>query len=180
MNLKIWSRTILSVQKYLERICSSIDACIDKKINASCFVTTKNMSENSSEVIADWIINMSERKVNLINLNVICITALKNIDKTYAKILALKYFDAMPCKEIIELLNLTERTFFRKLLAAHQEFENYLSRNGYNANFFAKMLENEGWITEIYYENQKALEETGKERVVEFTPYFLEKIASRI
>ena len=92
MTLKIWARTLLTVQKYLERICNSIDACIEKKAMASSFVNSKNMYNNDCASVADWIINMSERKKQLINLNVICISALKGIERNFAKILALKYF----------------------------------------------------------------------------------------
>ena len=176
MNLKTWARTILTVQKYLDRICSSIDACIEKRVGVSSYVTSKNVAANSAECLADWIINMSERKVNLINLNVVCINALKNIDRGYAKILALKYFDNLPSKDIIEILNLSERTYFRKLNNAHVEFEDCLRRSGFDETFFSTLLKNEGWITEIYYETERMLSEQKKDSVITFNNVFLERI----
>lgn len=176
MNLKIWGRTILTVQKYLERVCSSIDACIEKKINASCYVTSKNFAENSAEFLANWIISMTNKKVNLINLNVICMDALRGIDRNLAKILALKHFEGMQARDIIEIMGLSERTYFRRLNSAYIEFEKYLMAHGYTPTFFEKMLEKEGWITEIYYENEKSLKENKKNDLFELSNLFIERV----
>ena len=178
MNLKTWSKTILTVQKYLERVCNSIDGCIEKRVNASAFVTSKTLAENSSEAIANWIIEMSQRKVNLINLNVICMNALKGIDKTLAKILALKHFDNMPFNEIYQLLNISERTYFRKLNSAYQNFERWLIENGYSSEYFQSLLEKEGWIFEIYYENERQLLNTNKEIIFNLNNLNFDKICS--
>lgn len=176
MNLKTWTRTVLTVQKYLERVCDSIDACIEKKINASCYVTSKNFAENSAEFLSNWIINMTNKKVNLINLNVICMDALRGIDRNLAKILALKHFEGMQAKDIIDIMGLSERTYFRRLNNAYVEFEKYLATHGFSSSFFEKMLEKEGWITEIYYENERALKENSKNDFFELSNLFIEKV----
>ncbi len=176
MNLNVWVRTILTVQKYLERVCFSIDACIEKKINASCYVTSKNFAENSAEFLSNWIIGMTNKKVNLINLNVICMDALRGIDRNLAKILALKHFEGMQARDIIDIMGLSERTYFRRLNNAYIEFEKFLAKHGYTPAFFEKMLEKEGWITEIYYENEKAIKENRKNEFLELSNLFIERV----
>ncbi len=177
MTLKIWARTLLTVQKYLERICNSIDACIEKKAMASSFVNSKNMYNNDCASVADWIINMSERKKQLINLNVICISALKGIERNFAKILALKYFDRMSSADIAAIMDLSERTYFRKLNSAHDSFESWLAVHGYDAEYFENNFKNEGWIMEVYFDTEKLYNcNITKNNVLNLSPLYLEKI----
>lgn len=176
MTLKIWARTLLTVQKYLERICNSIDACIEKKALASSFVNSKNIYKNNCASVADWIIDMTERKKQLINLNVICLDALKGIDSTFAKILALKYFDRMSSLDIANVMQLSERTYFRKLNNAHDSFESWLAVHGFDAKYFEENFSNEGWITEVYYETEKLYNcNITKNNVLSLSPLYLEK-----
>lgn len=177
MTLKIWARTLLTVQKYLERICKSIDACIEKKALASSFVNSKNIYKNNCASVADWIIDMTERKKQLINLNVICLDALKGIDRTFAKILALKYFDRMSSLDIANVMQLSERTYFRKLNNAHDSFESWLAVHGFDSKYFEKNFSGEGWITEVYYETKKLYNcNITKNNVLSLSPLYLEKL----
>ncbi len=177
MTLKIWARTLLTIQKYLERICKSIDACIEKRALASYYVNSKNFYKNDCASVADWIIEMSERKKQLINLNIICLNALRGIDKSFAKILALKYFNRMSSVDIAKIMELSERTYFRKLNNAHESFESWLIVNGYDAKYFEENLKNEGWITEVYYETEKLYNcKITKNNVLNLSPLYLDKI----
>ena len=45
MELKIWARTMLSVQRHLGRVARKIDEIIMKKATASVYVTSKNLME---------------------------------------------------------------------------------------------------------------------------------------
>ena len=72
MELKIWGKTMLSVQRHLGRVAKAIDEIIMKRALSSVFVTTKNLMEQSSETVSNYIINISESKVNLINLSFFC------------------------------------------------------------------------------------------------------------
>lgn len=155
MELKVWGKTIMSVQKYLERVTKAIDSLISKKAFASCYVSLKNLTEQSADSVANNIINLSERKVNLINLNTICLNALKEIDKISAKILILKYIDGLTSADIASLLEISDRTYFRKLNIAYNDFENWLKINNFTDAYFEKRYKNEGWIMEAFYKNKE-------------------------
>ena len=83
---KIWGKTLVTIQKYLARITKTIDSLIYKKALASGYVSTKNLTKQSAFVVTDSIISLSQRKVNLINLNVVCLNALKGIGPNSAKL----------------------------------------------------------------------------------------------
>ena len=151
MELKIWARTILTVQRHIAKVVRALDEIIYKRALSSIFVTTKNLTEQSSEAVSNFIINVSETKVNLINLNTICIDGLKTIDKLCSKILILKHIDGRTSLEIANLLNISERTYYRRLNKAYELFADYLQENGFCEQYFMDKFANEGWIMEVYY-----------------------------
>lgn len=155
MELRVWGKTIISVQKYLERVISAIDSLISKKALASVFVNSKNLTEQNAYSVANTLIELSERKINLINLNIICSDALQNINKLSAKILILKFIDCLSSAEIASLIGVSDRTFFRKLNFAYDELAKWLSRNNYTKEYFEKNYKNEGWIMEAFYKNKE-------------------------
>ncbi len=153
MELEVWARTMLTVQRHLERVTKALDKIILKKAVSSAFVTSKNLMEQSVEKISKYIINLSQSKINLINLNTICVNSLKGIDKTSAKILILKHIDGKQSNEIASLLGLSNRTYFRRLNLAYEKIVGWLLANHYDAEFFAKNYFSEGWIMEVYNKN---------------------------
>lgn len=163
MELKIWGRTMLSVQRHLGRVARKIDEIIMKKAIASVYVTSKNLMEQSSENVSNFILNMSESKVNLINLNTICVNALKGIDKISAKILILKHIDGQSGSEISKLLNLSDRTYYRRLNSAYENIAVWLKKNNYTPEFFQKHFSKEGWIMETYYLSKNLFETNNKD-----------------
>lgn len=153
MELEVWARTMLTVQRHLERVAKALDKIILKKAVSSAFVTSKNLMEQNVERISKYIINLSQTKINLINLNTICVKALKGIDKTSAKILILKHIDGKQSTEIASLLGLSYRTYFRRLNLAYEKIEKWLFANNFDADFFNKIYSSEGWIMEVYNKN---------------------------
>ena len=162
MELKIWARTMLTVQRHLGKVTKALDEVIMKKAISSAFVTTKNLMEQSSENVSNFIINVSQSKVNLINLNTICVNALKAIDKTSAKILILKHIDNRPSGEIAKTLGFSDRTYFRRLNSAYENFENYLKKSGFSGEYFMEKFSKEGWIMEVYYSSKEFFETNNK------------------
>lgn len=150
MELKVWAKTMLTVQRHLEKVTKALDHVIYKKAIASMFVNSKNLHENSGEAVSKFIINLMDSKINLINLNTICVNGLKKIDKTCAKILILKHIDGRTSNDIAKLLGLSDRTYFRRLNKAYEEFENYLRGNNFTDEYFIKRYSSEGWIMEVH------------------------------
>lgn len=181
MELKIWARTMLAVQRHLGKVAKKIDEIIMKKAVASVYVTSKNLMEQSCENVSNFILNMSESKVNLINLNTICVNALKGIDKISAKILILKHIDGRSGAEISKLLNLSDRTYYRRLNSAYESIACWLKKNNYTPEFFEKHFSKEGWIMEAYYLSKSLFEANNKENeTVFFENNFFGSVVSKI
>ena len=130
----VWSKTLLSVYRYLERIAGAIDKIILKSGINSLNICGQNFYHNNTRAITQKIIELSERKVTLINL----------------KILVEKYLDGVKSKELMERHNISMRTVFRKLDTALKSFASCLIKKGYNNFYLTTMLKNEEWILNVY------------------------------
>lgn len=147
--MKIWSKTILNIYRYLERVSNAIDKIVMSRATNSFYTSSSNMAFNGVWNVSQDIINLTNRKVNLINLKLIIEKALSCIDENLAKVLIMNFVEKRTCYECAEILNVSIRTYFRKLNKALTSFSMALSRNKYDETYFDNMLESENWILEI-------------------------------
>ena len=147
-NETIWAKTLLSSYSYLERICNGIDKAV---LN---FGLHSKVS-NSTEFVANQIIQLTERKKTLINTKVLIDDILNRIDLKHSKILVLKYIDRMKADTASKLLKISLRTYFRKINIAVDEFTNQLQKFGYYSLKLKSIFADENWILEIYNTYQK-------------------------
>ena len=68
---KNWGKTILSSYNYLQRLCSSIDKLIEDTAVNSYYSYSFIDSRNSITNISSKIINLSNRKIDYINLKIL-------------------------------------------------------------------------------------------------------------
>ncbi len=146
----VWSKTLLSVYRYLERIAGAIDKIILKSGINSLNICGQNFYHNNTRAITQKIIELSERKVTLINLKILVDETLKSINQEYAEFLIEKYLDGVKSKELMERHNISMRTVFRKLDTALKSFASCLIKKGYNNFYLTTMLKNEEWILNVY------------------------------
>ena len=71
MNTNIWAKTILSSYRYLERIAGAIDKMVESSGINSRDMSGVAFSNNNILSLAEKMIDLSERKVKLINLKVL-------------------------------------------------------------------------------------------------------------
>lgn len=146
----IWVKTILSVYRYLERICGAIDKIILKSALNSFNVSGQNYFYNNVFSISQKLLDLSDRKITLINLKILTEETLTEIDELSAKILIEKYFDSVKSKEIASNHNFSMRTLFRKILKAEKTFYSRLQAKGYDVSKIEELLKHETWIYNVY------------------------------
>ena len=133
----IWAKTILEVYKHLERATYIIDGTVDK-ISLMPELTINDLSAK--------LINLTERKVNLINLKLIVEQLLSKCSPKHIRVLSLKYIQGLSASEIAEVMKVNSRTIFRLTNSALQEFVTNMKRSGFTANYLFKHLKKEKWI----------------------------------
>lgn len=144
----VWAKTILSVYRYLEKMANAIDKIVQTKALNSFFVSGANCAYNNALTISQDIINLTERKVSLINLKVITEKALELTKPEYARLLILNYIEKRTCYECSDSLKISLRTYFRKMPLALKSFGSALIRLGFDEKYIENLLKSEQWILE--------------------------------
>lgn len=148
MELKVWSKTLLNIYGCLGKLTNAIDKLVlEFGINSG-----NNYGFNSAFYDAQKIIELTDRKVTLINLKVLISKSLTSMDETLCRILVLKFMDKMSVETILKVLNLKRRTFYRKFNSALSSFANLLIINGFNKDCISHFIGNETWIYDVYDE----------------------------
>ena len=147
--MKNWVKTILNVYRYLERVSNAIDKIVDSRAINSFYTSGSNLSFNDISNVSNDIICLTERKVKLINLKIIVEKGLENTNEQLVKYLILNFIEKRTCFDCAKILNVSLRTYFRKLNLALGSFEKALLRQGYDKSYFDEMLKKESWIMEV-------------------------------
>ena len=167
----VWTKTILSVYRYLGRICGGIDKIVEKTALASGGYNKQNFYTNDVLSVSERIIGLSERKVTLINLKLLTEDCLKKINPNDAKILIARYVDGEKRREMADRLGIDIRTAFRRIERAEISFAKTLRMKGYDDEKLWEMLKDEKWICGVYSKHSKCDDN------IELSTIYIEKAA---
>lgn len=162
MNDLCWTKTLLGVYRYLEKISDAIDKIVLKSAINSSNILGYNYHKNNVLSISQKIIDLSERKVTLINLKVLIECVLQKISDKDAVLLIEKYIDNTKIRVLAEKYNVSIRTIFRKINSAELEFSRKLASAGYNQFRLKEELRNESWIMNYYHQVKNKGEDLDK------------------
>ena len=112
-------KTTLSMYSMLYSLVCSIDKLILTKAQSSMFLPICSDIEECGENI----IELSEKKVALINLKVLIDESLNELKDDQVRILLLRYVDGLKCEACMRVLDLNERTYYRKIDKALNSFK---------------------------------------------------------
>ena len=152
---EIWAKTLISIYRFMPAIADAIDNLIKRKTINSQFLN--NPYKNSTYEIANSVIDLTERKIKLINLKVTVKNAVSNLNLNDKRILVLYYIDGVSVNEIVKMLNISIRTFFRRKSVALKNLAKNLVLLGYSAEKLNEYLNSEHWLLNTYkqhYYNQ--------------------------
>lgn len=174
MKENCWSKTLLGVYNYLETIAGAIDKITLKTALNSFHFSKINYEKNNVLSISNRLIDLSERKVTLINLKIIIENALMSMKKNDALILIARYVNREKIGQIAEKQNVSNRTIFRKISIAEEKFYNAVVKQGFDGLRLKNMLKDEHWI--INYYNDLASKKIGEDFVL--SPSSLDRVVA--
>ncbi len=149
MKNNIMAKTLLMSYNYLERIADKIDNIITKEALGSRCVTFEMLIHNSSMSVSNRIIELSERKVKIINLKVLIEEMLAKVSDDDFSLLCQRFIEGKKVNEIMSLSSCSERTAFRRIENAVDSFAKVLKSTGYNDYKLQDMISGEAWISNI-------------------------------
>lgn len=144
MESKIWSKTLLSIYRHLEPLTKNIDKIVSAQ-SANSFYGKDDVFS-----ISNRIIEMTEKKILLINIRVLVDEALLSMDKEYAKVLILRYLDGCSNEQIKEVLEIPERTMFRRFDKATILFDKLLFSHFKKFPKLFEDIKKDKWLIQIY------------------------------
>lgn len=127
-----WAKTVLIAYKYLGSMCAAIDKIIKNLAISSHFAGGAYCEKSCCEVVSKKIIALTNKKIDYINLKVLTEKALENMNKKNAKLLILRTIKELNVSTIAEVMNMSERTYFRRISDAENEFCVALEKLGLN------------------------------------------------
>ncbi len=123
--MKLNIEDVFKAYKYSYSLTKSYDKLILSEALNSYYYSINNYI--TTEESYNKIIKLIERKNKLINFKIKMDKILKNIDKTFRAILIQKYIKNFSAESIADNLNLSLRTYFRRLEKAEATIINKLS-----------------------------------------------------
>ena len=169
----VWTKTLLSVYRYLERVCDAIDKIVMKNALGCADITGQNYFQNNIYSVSQRILDLSERKVTLINLKVLIEDILRCLNAKEAKILIERYVDDSKAQDIAQMHNISIRTVFRIINNAEKSFSARLRFQGWSDWKLRVMIKDEMWIKNVFNQFSKKVP---KDFV--FSTAYLAKVAS--
>lgn len=158
MKLNQWTKTLLYVYKYLNRITDGIDKLVDRSALNSFYYCSNNQRDNSVLAVSNKILELIERKKRLVNVKVLVDKCLLSCDELCSQLLIEKYIDNDISEVIAQRHNINIRTYFRKLESAESNFYSNMLKLGYDDKKMSKYLADEKWIMEVYENFQRQQE----------------------
>lgn len=121
---------------------------IDKFINNHALYFGSSGAEYGSLDVFNNIIDLMARKNQLINLKIILDTALSRLSDKDKKILFIKINYNIQICEICGILELKERTAFRRIEKAFENLANVINNSKYQQKL-EEVISNETWIQDM-------------------------------
>lgn len=144
-----YEKTLLTVYSSLESIAEQIE----NLLKAKAFASYKNFESVESQ--ANRLIEMSEVRVDLLELKAELDDVLKEVDEETRILLGYKYFK----EKKIANFDYTSRNYFRKQIKAVEKFSKILNRHGVTEEWFMKKYFTVAYIKNVY---KKIVLEEGK------------------
>ena len=133
----IWAKTILGVYNSIEKYILKLDTTIS---NLSL------MPQLNVDIVTTKIIDLSDRKISLINLKLIIEKLIASCKAKHLRILSLRHIQGLTMEEIALVMNITERTCYRLYADALKNFVVNMQNFGYSSSWFYEYLKMEKWI----------------------------------
>lgn len=138
------SEAIIKVYRLLSKKCEAID----KFINNHALYFGPCTAEYGSLDVCNNIIELMTRKNQLINLKIIVDNTIKSLSVEDKKVLYIKMNYNISMAEVCGILQLKERTAFRRIERAYENLAEAFNCSKYRDKLI-KLLQHEEWLDDV-------------------------------
>ena len=148
---KFWIKTLLSVFNNIPEIIKAVDKIIEMQASSISFISDIYNTEKSTKNQVEKVIDLSERKNNLLNIYLISKTLFSSVDEEERLFLERKYIFNWTTEELSKEYNVCTRTIFRKIERCIDKIYLAVKRKNWSLQFINLQVKNESWLNEKYY-----------------------------
>ena len=148
--MKFWIKTLLSSYKIFPEIIRTIDKIIELQATSLSFYTDVfNMSKCSIKEY-EKVIDLSERKNNVINIYLMTKSLMDGLDEEDNEILEKRFIDGWNSEDIAADLGVSRRTVFRRLNKIFHDITQKCKSQKWTLRLIESQTKTESWLKDKY------------------------------
>lgn len=147
---KFWIKTLLTTHSKIPEIIKAVDKIIELQATSVSFMSDIYNREKSTLNQVEKVIDLSERKNNLLNIYIMSKKLTKNLSFSDADFIEKKFVYNWTSEDLAKEFNISVRTVFRKIDKLISEIYETTKRNNWSLRFFKSQVKNERWLHEKF------------------------------
>ena len=161
---KFWIKTLLSTYNNIPEIIKAVDKIIEIQASSLSFISDIYNTEKSTYCQVEKVIDLSERKNNLLNIYLITKNLFSALDEEERLFIERRFVFNWTAEELAVEYEVSTRTIFRKIEKLIDKIFITTKRKNWTLKFITLQVKNEQWLNEKfkklvkdYYQSTKAL-----------------------
>lgn len=148
--MKLWIKTLLSVQQNLPELIKSVDKIVEMNASSLSFISDIYNSEKSTFAQVEKVIDLSERKNKLLNIYLISKNLLASLDEDEKIFLERKFVYGWTSGDLANEYEVSIRTIFRRTEKLLEKIYDSAKRKHWSLGFINSQVKNEQWLHEKF------------------------------
>lgn len=148
--IKLWIKTLISIQSNLPEIIKSVDKIIEMNASSLSFISDIYNTQKGTFAQVERVIDLTERKNKLLNLYLISKNLLSGLAEEERTFLKRKFIYNWTADELAIEYQVSIRTVFRRTEKLLDKIYETTKHKNWSLNFINAQVKNESWIFEKF------------------------------
>lgn len=148
--IKLWIKTLISIQSNLPEIIKSVDKIIEVNASSLSFISDIYNTQKGTYAQVEKVIDLTERKNKLLNLYLISKNLLTGLAEEERTFLKRKFVYNWTAEELAIDYQVSTRTVFRRTEKLLEKIYEFTKRKNWSLSFIISQVKNESWIFEKF------------------------------
>ncbi len=148
--MKFWIKTLFGAYSTLPEIIKTIDKIVELQASSVSFMSDIYNREGSAFDQMEKVINLSERKNNLLNIYLLVKNLYKSLSVDNVDLVEKKYLYNYSVEDLSRELDISSRTIYRRIDRIVDEVYALCKKRNWTLVFIESQLKDEGWIKERF------------------------------
>jgi len=148
--MKFWIKTLFGAYSTLPEIIKTIDKIVELQASSVSFMSDIYNREGSAFDQMEKVINLSERKNNLLNVYLLVKNLYTSLSVDNVDLVEKKYLYNYSVEDLSREFDISTRTIYRRIDKIIDEVYELCKKRNWTLAFIESQLKDEGWIKERY------------------------------